>query len=201
MMLSHSLLSNGGNHTDDREENDFYATEPAADLLNKAEWSINRLGMIWECACGQGHLSKRFDQLGYHVFSSDKINRGFGVTLDFLEANEFTTNDNALFEFPFGYYDIVTNPPYRLAHKFIEKGNELIHHGNKLCLFLKLTYLEAVGRDELFKQYPVSRIHVCRKRIKCAKNGDFTKVQSSPTCYAWFVWEKGYTGPTIIDRV
>lgn len=125
-MLSHGLLSNGGNHAEDREENDFYATEPeAADLLNKAEWSINRLGMIWECACGQGHLSKRFDQLGYHVFSS----------------------------------------------------------------------------DELFKQYPVSRIHVCRKRIKCAKNGDFTKVQSSPTCYAWFVWEKGYTGPTIIDRV
>lgn len=136
LMLSHSLLSNGGNHADDREENDFYATEPAAaDLLNKAEWSINRLGMIWECACGQGHLSKRFDQLGYHVFSSDKINRGFGVTLDFLNANEFTTSDNSLFDFPFGYYDIVTNPPYRLADKFIEKGNELIHHGNKLCLF------------------------------------------------------------------
>lgn len=187
-MLSHSLLSNGGNHVDDREENDFYATEPAAaDLLFNSE-ILNSL--IWEPACGNGHLAKRFEELGFSVIKTDIVEREYPCRkVDFLktERNYFC--------------DIVTNPPYKLAVEFIKKGCELLRPKSKLCLFLKLTFLESVARDDLFKRYPVSRIHVCRKRIKCAKNGDFSKVSSSPTCYAWFVWEKGYTGPTIIDRV
>ena len=195
-MLSHSLLSNGGNHVYDREENDFYATEPAAaDLLEKTGETAN---YIWECACGQGHLAKRFEELGHFVFSSDKIDRGFGERFDFINDEFETSHIDPYF---YEYFDIVTNPPYKLAAEFIKKGYELLRPKRKLCLFLKLTFLESVARDKLFEQYPVSRIHVCRKRIKCAKNGDFSKVQSSPTCYAWFVWEKGYSGPTIIDRV
>lgn len=187
-MTSHSIISNGGVHVDDREENDFYATEPAAaDLLLKAEY-LNSL--IWEPACGNGHLARRFSELGFSVIATDIVKRDYPcIKKDFLK----TSNDP--------YCDIVTNPPYKLAADFIKKGFELLHPKSKLCLFLKLTFLESVARDKLFEQYPVSRIHVCRKRIKCAKNGDFSKVLSSPTCYAWFVWEKGYTGPTIIDRV
>lgn len=194
-MLSHSLLSNGGLHADDREENDFYATEPAAaDLLEKAE---KMSPFLWECACGKGHLSRRFLDLGHKVVSTDLIARGFGGVFDFLSFEDIYK----IRGIPVTDYDIVTNPPYRLTESFIRHAFGYLGEGRKLCLFLKLTFLESVARDDLFKRYPVSRIHVCRKRIKCAKNGDFSKVQSSPTCYAWFVWEKGYTGPTIIDRV
>ena len=45
------------NHTEkEREELDFYATDPKAMelLLEKVKFSKN----IWEPACGQGHLSK-----------------------------------------------------------------------------------------------------------------------------------------------
>ena len=200
-MLSHSLLSNGGNHADDREENDFYATEPAAaDLLvaAKKRYGFNFSFGIWECACGEGHLSKRFDQLCYHVFSSDKIDRNYGYIFDFAFSKPYVVRQKLL---DAGCRDIVTNPPYKLTDRVIENGFAAINAGGRLCLFLKLTFLESAGRDYLFNHYPVSRIHVCRKRIKCAKNGDFSKVSSSPTCYAWFVWEKGYTGPTIIDRI
>ena len=52
------------NLTDEpREINDFYATEPKA-----AEWliKIEKLNPnIWECACGQGHLSKVFEANGF----------------------------------------------------------------------------------------------------------------------------------------
>ena len=42
--------------TKDREENDFYATDPiAAEWLMKLETLDKN---IWECACGQGHLAK-----------------------------------------------------------------------------------------------------------------------------------------------
>ena len=194
-MTSHSIISNGGVHVDDREENDFYATEPAAaDLLEKAEkLSLN----IWECACGKGHLSRRLSDLGHKVIASDLIDRGHGIVFDFRSFADFNTIRGV----PLSEFDIVTNPPYKETESFVRRGFGRLGNGRKLCLFLKLTFLESVARDKLFEQYPVSRIHVCRKRIKCAKNGDFSKVSSSPTCYAWFVWEKGYTGPTIIDRI
>lgn len=32
-------------------------------------------------------------------------------------------------------------------------------------------------------------------------NGDFDSIGSSATCYAWFVWEKGYKGKTTIDYI
>ena len=49
------------NHTDkERQNEDYYATDPkAADLLLELEkFSPN----IWECACGEGHLSKVLHQ-------------------------------------------------------------------------------------------------------------------------------------------
>ena len=66
------------NHTDkERETNDYYATDSKAIdfLLSKATLSHN----LWECACGEGHLSKRLMGLGYNVKSTDLIYRGFGV--------------------------------------------------------------------------------------------------------------------------
>ncbi len=61
----------------DREENDYYATDPIAiDCLiaGGAKLSHN----LWECACGEGHLSKRLAKYGYAVKSTDLIERGFG---------------------------------------------------------------------------------------------------------------------------
>lgn len=49
------------NHSNsEREKNDFYATDPKAIdlLLEKEKFS----DLIWEPACGQGHLSKRLEQ-------------------------------------------------------------------------------------------------------------------------------------------
>lgn len=68
---NHGKLGEAG-----RENDDYYATDPAAVdfLLQKAALSRN----LWECACGEGHLSKRLLELGYKVRSTDLIYRGFG---------------------------------------------------------------------------------------------------------------------------
>lgn len=67
------------NHSEgEREVNDYYATDPAAIdylLSGGAVLSSN----LWECACGEGHLSKKLSTLGYDVKSTDLIYRGFGV--------------------------------------------------------------------------------------------------------------------------
>lgn len=54
------------NHTDkERQKEDFYATDPiAARLLLDVE---SFEGKIWECACGEKHLARMFEDAGYEV--------------------------------------------------------------------------------------------------------------------------------------
>lgn len=182
------------NHTDkEREENDFYATEPIA--IDKL-YATGKLTCkdIWECACGQGDLSKRLEDFGYNVTSTDLIDRGYGKGgVDFFECNEVFDGD------------ILTNPPYKYAKEFSLKGLELVHEGHKVFMFLKLTFLEGKTRyNELFSKYPPKKIYVFSQRVLCAKNGEFERMKAgggSAVAYAWYVWEKGYTGDTVVKWI
>ena len=91
------------NHsTGEREPNDFYATDPkAAELLLEVE---DFSPVIWEPACGEGHLSKVFEQAGYQVRSTDLIYRGYGEK----QPLDFLSYDGKSFD-----GDIITNPPYK----------------------------------------------------------------------------------------
>jgi len=180
------------NHTDkERENDDFYATESKAiDVLCEVEKFD---GEIWECACGQGHLSERLKEYGYSVFSSDLIDRGYGLgDIDFLkETNTYSGN-------------ILTNPPYKFAQEFIEKALGLVPDGKKVCMFLKIQFLEGKKRKALFKKYPPRTIYVSSSRLLCAKNAEFDKMiqgGGSAVAYAWYVWEKGYQGNTKVEWV
>jgi hypothetical protein len=174
------------NHTEEeRESNDFYATSPeAAKWLLKLE-TLNK--NIWECSCGQGHLSKVFEEAGHKVYSTDLIDRSYGISgVDFLQQTEIFNGD------------IITNPPYKFALEFVEKGLELLKEGNKLIMFLKIQFLESKGRRKLFDNYPPKIVWVSSSRMACAKNGDFETYKESASCYCWYVWEKGFTGDTIV---
>lgn len=165
----------------DREINDFYATDPACvdDLLDREKLSQ----LILEPCCGDGSISKRLQSRGYTVQSSDLIDRGFGEVMDFFWIKQASG------------FDIVTNPPYKNVERYIRHGLDIVNHGSKVCMFLKLTSLEGKKRyDAVFKTDPPVRIYVYVSRAKCAKNGDFSAYDSSAICFAWFVWEKGYQG-------
>ncbi len=172
----------------ERQSEDYYATEPkAAELLLEIMPELNN---IWECACGAGHLAKVFDNAGKLYKASDLIDRGYGTTEDFLSHYEHYYNG-----------DIVTNPPYKYAQEFVEHALELIDTGRYVCMFLKVLFLESRSRKELFKQYPPKVIYVSSSRINCAKNGDFKTYISSAIAYAWYVWQKGYTGESIVKWI
>lgn len=69
-------------------------------------------------------------------------------------------------------------------------------------MFLKLTFLEGKARREFFKKNPPVRVWVFSERILCAKKGDFDGLKESggsAVAYAWFIWEKGYKGKTVVD--
>ena len=187
-MSSETVFRNLGasNHSKQiREENDYYATEPRAVKLLLDEETFN--ANIWECACGELHISNVLNEYGYNVRNSDLIKRVDEIEqLDFLQSNEKW------------HGDIITNPPYKYAQEFIEKSIDLIEDGNKVAMLLRLQFLEGKRRKELFKKYPPKYVYVFSGRINCAKNGDFITYNSSALSYAWFVWEKGYKGETII---
>lgn len=175
------------NHTaENRDEFDFYATDPsAAKMLLEIE-TISK--NIWECSCGEGHLSKVFEDAGYNVKSTDLIDRGYGQGgVDFLTQTEKFDGD------------IITNPPYSVAKEFVEKAMELVEDGSKVIMFLKVQFLEGKARKKLFEKYPPKMVHVSSSRITCAKNADFKGMKDgggSAVAYCWYVWEKGYTGTT-----
>lgn len=169
---------------DERQAEDYYATDPIA-----AEWLIKIEHLnhnIWECACGEGHLAKVFKDHGYNVRSTDLIDRGYGMGgVDFLQQNE-----------PY-YGDIITNPPYKYAEDFIKHGLALVGNVNKVCMLLKVQFLEGKARKQLFKDYPPKTVWVSSSRIKHGINGDFSHANSM-MAIAWYVWEKGYNGDTTV---
>ena len=175
------------NHTDhDRQHEDYYATEPAAtEWLCKLETFHGK--RILEPSCGEGHISKVLLAHGYDVVSRDLVDRGYGEVADFLSIDNLAWDG-----------DIVTNPPYRFAREFVEKALQIIPEGNKVAMFLRLTFLEGKARRHLFRVTPPKRIWVSSSRLMCAMNGDFGALSGSATAYAWFVWEKGYKGETVV---
>ncbi|MFN3188872.1 MAG: hypothetical protein ACK42D_05065, partial [Candidatus Paceibacteria bacterium] len=103
---------------------DFYPTPAWATfaLIDNENFG----GDIWECACGNGAMSKVLEETGCHVRSSDLYDRGFGeVGVDFTDASVGTDN-------------IVTNPPYNSAEAFVERGTKLA--GKKFALLLRLAF-------------------------------------------------------------
>lgn len=180
------------NHSEgEREIDDYYATDPKAleIFLDKIDEDGIRLHKnIWECACGEGHLSEVLKSQGYKVWSTDIIDRGYGSgNTDFLKS------------IPDSWCgDILTNPPYKYAKEFVEKAMEVTRIGAYTIMFLKIQFLEGQGRRELFKKYPPKYVYVNSKRQICYINGDMSRKMSSASCYCWFVWEKGFIGEPVI---
>lgn len=181
------------NHTTkEREANDYYATNPKSlEIFLKAleRDNIKLHDNIWECACGEGHLSKVLEK-HYNVYSTDLIDRGYGNTkIDFLKA-EYKFNG-----------DILTNPPYKYAKEFVEKGLKLINDNCYIIMFLKIQFLEGKTRKQLFKKKNLKYVYVNSERQQCAMNGEFEKYKATALCFCWFVWQKGYNGEPVIRWV
>ena len=172
-----------------REENDYYATDPKAmvKLLEHETFS----NYIWEPACGEGNLSEVLKEYGYEVFSTDLIDRGYqDKQMDFL-TDSFKFNG-----------DIITNPPFKYASEFIIKALASIPEGNKVAMFMKLTYLKGKKRyQEIYKNYPPTKVYVFTGRIACSKNNTKEGYKHGIVPYAWFVWEKGKYGPTYLKWI
>lgn len=147
-------------------------------------WNILQVAFGSQPAEG-GAIAEVLKQRGHNVKASDIIDYGYKETIvkDFFE---YKYNEEQR--------DIITNPPYKYAQKFVEHSMEISENGTKIAMFLKLTFLEGQKRKAMFEKYPPKRVYVSSSRLNCVKNGDFSSKEASAVAYAWFVWEKGFKG-------
>lgn len=122
-------------------QNDF---QTPAEALKPLLPYLNRAWVIWECAEGKGNLTKALREEGYEVIGTD-----------ILSGNDF------LIWQPDTYDCIITNPPYSLKQKFLERAYSL---HKPFAFLLPLTTFETAKRQKLFARYGLEVI-LLDKRI------------------------------------
>lgn len=169
----------------ERDYNDYYPTPgwTVKELLRRQSFT----GGIYEPACGEGNISKALLEAGFEVYSSDIIRRGYGEQLDFLSTK-------------FECDNIITNPPYKLALDFVLHSKNLARH--KIAMFLRTAWLEGKSRYEMFqdKKFPLKTVYQFSQRVSLYKGGVEMK-NSGMIAYAWFVWDKAYSGKPTIEWI
>jgi hypothetical protein len=169
-----------------RQFHNFYATHPScvADILKVETFHHS----ILEPFCGIGSISEVLKGHGHEVESYDIIDRGYGKIGDFFEV-----------DFEENRYDILTNPPYtENLTDIINRCISLCH--SKVALLMPLRYLSGLERfKSIYQIHPPARVYVYMERICIARNADFEKYNdpgANREIYAWYIWQKGYTGAT-----
>lgn len=179
----YSTLGASSHSTTERQREDLYCTHPdAVRELLKLERFNKR---IWEPCDGLGHISDVLTEKGFEVRRSDLYTRGREIEqLDFMAQNEMWNGD------------IVTNVPYSCATKMVRKALDTVAEGSKVAMWLRILYLESMERKRLFAEFPPVRVWISSRRIPCGIEGRFG---ASAQGFAWYIWEKGYKGETILN--
>lgn len=177
--------------TRSRAENDFYATpfDATRAILDQEHFN----GSILEPAAGEGHISKivRDYYPDNKIVSTDLVQREDRFGCNIVGGVDFLTT-----LYPEKFNNVITNPPFSLAKEFVEKALQI--STDKVIMFAKIQFLEGIQRKEFFAKYPPKTVYVFSKRVNPLRNGievdEKGKPWASTMCFAWFVWEFGYTG-------
>ena len=179
-----------------RAKHDFYV-EP--------HWLVNALldvemftGTVLDPACGSGTIVSCCRERGIKATGADIVDRGFKhvQVQDFFERTEPVDA-------------IICNPPYKLAQRFVERGLTL---APKVVMLLRLVFVEGQRRKRFYAATPPARIWVTARRASIPdgahsgqrdRHGAVVQPEGKggSVVYAWFVWQRGHRGDTILRRL
>ncbi len=174
----------------ERQANDFYRTEEinTRAFLSRVEFKI---GTVYECAAGDGAISKVLIAAGVRVVSTDLVDRGYcRAGVDFLRLTEMPWLEVA----GEGYvqpHHIVTNPPWNLFDLFIAHALRLVEpFGGRVAMFLRNEHDAAKTYRPIFIECPAYRGKIVlhrRPKFFFDKGKD-----EKPRHYcAWYQWDTG----------
>jgi len=147
---------------------------------------------VWEPAAGRGAIVNVLRSAGHEGLASD--------IADYGDPTHFAGRDFLLErKAPDGCECILTNPPFRIVERFTA-------HALSLCPFVvllrRLAFLESERRCEILEGRGLARVHVFHKRLPMMHRDQRSgKKASSGMAFAWFVWDRGHSGSTTIDRI
>jgi hypothetical protein len=135
--------------------------------------------VVREPAANRGYMVRPLSEYFAEVKASDIKDYGYGWPVeDFL--------------FPFQIERVdwtVTNPPFTLADRFVERALETSRIG--CAVIVRVAFIEGIARFEnLFSKRPPSMVFQFVERVPMVKGG-VDPGASSATAYAWIVWQHG----------
>lgn len=169
-------------HRHERWPDDWYV-EPAwaVDALFD---SVRFVGPIHDPACGGGTIPRVARERGFISTGRDIVDRGFGQG-----GVDFLSDDTRRF-------NIVCNPPFELAEKFVRHALDVTKF--KIAVIVRLNFAAGQARcRSLFLPYPPAREVVLSKRPSMPPGGTDIPAKGGTTDYCWLVWDRDYNGPTI----
>lgn len=185
---------------------DYYQTPEWAtiELLKRESFK----GTILEPCCGAGAISKVLEFEDWwnnnpfidEQLKNEKIKREI-ISSDIRTDNDVYRNPGKdVFTYEANSFDnIITNPPYIYAQEVIEHCLKIAKH--KVAMILKLCFLESKGRYLFFKNNPLKKIYVFCKRVQMYPEGIDKPKNGGTIAYAWYVWDKLYTGNPQIEWI
>ncbi|WP_428668073.1 hypothetical protein [Reyranella sp.] len=166
----------------DREKDDFYPT-PAS--LTRALVKLEQFdGPVWECACGDGAMSRILAE-GNITFATDLVARGgYAGGVDFLLEQKLMAPN------------IVTNPPFKLWQQFANHALDL--GAEKVVLLGRVLNLEGKAASALMQRRGLARVLVSAGRVDILPPGAKSTGKGGIIAYAWYVFERGFRGDPVI---
>lgn len=172
-----------------KRKDDFYATPPeAVAAFLRAERPFLP-SVLWEPACGDGAIVLPLRAAGYRVHATDLVSRG---------CPDSRAGEDFLMPFPVppDLGGVVTNPPFKLAREFVERGLLVAPY---VAMLLRLGFLEGADRRPWFERGCLARVHVSSRRLPMMhRDGWEGKKSGSSMSFAWFVWDRRHRGEPVI---
>ena len=171
----------------EREKNDYYASPPGVFAPLLRHIPSLKDDRIWECAAGEGILMNQMITAGCRVQGTDLVDYGNAYVkprIDFLM--EYKT------DCPY----IVTNPPYKLAEKFVRHGLSL-PSVRCVAVLVPLLFIAAKRRADLLQKLAVI---IIMGRLKMLPPGAVDKGDAPKTDFAWLVYQFDPVVTTMIER-
>lgn len=166
----------------------------AHDWYMEPEWVSTRLfeaerfeGRVWDPACGVGRIVQSARNAGHQALGSDAIARSamLGCTVsDFLICDEQAAEPN-----------IVSNPPFGIAEKFVAHALNLAER--KVAMLLPANWVQGDKRSRWLATTPLRRVLFITPRPSMPPGSAVAAGQkpgNGTTDYCWMIWLRGFDG-------
>jgi hypothetical protein len=183
-----------------RQEADNYAT-PTWCTRALLPHIPDRIRTIWEPAAGEGAMATALRERPKTTVIATDIRPGNGMpthteSIDFLDLSAAGAPAHL-----WGFQGLVSNPPFNLAQRFIERALDLTTPSRGfVAMLLRTDYDHAKGRRHLFADNPAfAKRIVLTKRIVWFVDPLTGKPKASPSeNHSWFLFDHTHRGPAQI---